>query len=252
MVVPRLPGTPVLGKDGLYLFTGGGLELTVDPRRAGVVRFSLDGRDALLPADAPPGDYTAEVEGSSLLVTSPTLGVSKRFRLDTARRSVEVACTLTNLTKDVVRTAAASQVRVASAGGLTLFPGAHKLGPNSTLRLNVWQPVVWFPHDQVREPKLLEASVESTEGWVASVNQGMLLVMVAAEAANPVIHIASAYDATSKLRPWVEVATRSELELGPGASETRNARLFLRRLPVEISAKPGNQELVGFVRGVIQ
>jgi hypothetical protein len=251
-VVPRLPGTPDLTKDGLYSFTGGGLELLVDPRDGRAVRLTLDGKDALVAPDPEPENYTTEVEGSTLVLKGAEGGMTKRFRLDTARRSVEITYTFVNSTLAPLHASIAAVHRVPSGVGLTFFPGTPKLLPGSTLKLNVWQPIVWFAHEQVREPKAVEATVESLEGWVASVNDGMVLIKVVSDDAHAVVSIASAYDAATKLRPWVEVGTKSSVDVPPHASATRSVRLFLRKLPPTLALKPGNQELVGFVRGIIQ
>ena len=251
-LVPRLPGTPDLTKDGLYSFTGGGLELLVDPRSGRAVRLALDGKDALVAPDPKPENYTTEIEGSTLVLKGAEGGMTKRFRLDTARRSVEITYTLVNSTSAPLHASIAAVHRVASGAGLTFFPGTPKLLPGSTLKLNVWQPIVWFAHETAREPKAVEATVESPEGWVASVNDGMVLAKVVTDAEHPVVSIASAYDAVTKLRPWVEVGAKSQVDVLPRASASCNVRLFLRKLPPNLATKPGNQELVGFVRGIIQ
>ena len=251
-MLPRLPGTPVLTSEGLYLFSGGGMELAVDPRTGGVVRLSVDGKNVLVAAEPHGSGYAALLEGSTLVLKGSADGVTKRFRLDTARRSVEVTYTLVNATSGTLRAGALDFHRVSSPGGLTFFPGTPKLLPGSTLKLNVWQPVVWFVHDQVHDPAMVEASVESTEGWVASVVDGLVVVKVVTDATKAIISVASAYDAATKLRPWVEIGERTQFELIPGATATSTVRLFLRRLPPTIAAKSGNQELVGFVRGIIQ
>ncbi len=247
-----MPGTPDLTSDGLYLFTGGGIELAVDPRSGDAVRLSLDGKSVLVAPEPQPRGYSALLEGSTLVLKGARDGSTKRFRLDTARRSVEVTYTLANATTSTLRAGALDFHRVPSAGGLTFFPGTSKLLPGSTLKLNVWQPVVWFVHDQPRDAAMVEASVESTEGWVASVNDGLVVVKVVTDAVKPIISVASAYDATTKLRPWVEIGERTQFDLPPGGTATSTLRLFLRRLPPTIVAKSGNQELVGFVRGIIQ
>jgi len=252
VVVPRLPGTPDLTKDGLYVFSGGGIELVVDPRSGNLARLSLEGKDALVAPELQPDGYLAELEGSTLVLKNAAAAVTKRIRLDTARRSIELSYTVANSTPAPQHVTPAQLYRVPSAGGLTFFPGAPRLGPGSTLKLNVWQPVVWFAHDQAREPQRVEASVDSSEGWVANVNDGLLLVKVVSDTARPVISIACAYDAATRQRPWVEIGTRSSFDLPPGASATSNVRLFVRRLPPGLLAKSGNQELVGFVKGVIQ
>ena len=252
VVVPRLPATPDLTKEGLYSFAGGGLELTVDPRSGNAVRFTLDGKDALIAPDPKPAKYTAELEGSTLVLKSADGSLSKRFRLDAARRSAEITYTVLNTTPTTLHANVADFHRVTSGAGLTFFAGTRTLLPGSTLKLNLSQPVIWFSHDQAREAKALEASVDSAEGWVASVNDGLVLVKVSSETSRSVISLASAYDATTKQRPWVEVGEQSGFELLPGASATCTIRLFLRKLPPNLTAKPGNQELLGFVRGIIQ
>ncbi len=252
VVIPRLPGTPDLTNDGLYVFTGGGIELAVDPRTGSVVRVSLDGKNVLVAPEPSASTYSATLEGSTLVLKGAADGATKRFRLDTARRSVEVTYTLANTTTSTLRAGALDFHRVASAGGLTFFPGTSRLLAGSTLKLNVWQPVVWFVHDQTRDTAMVEASVESTEGWIASVNDGLVVVKVVTDAVKPIISVASAYDATTKLRPWVEIGERTQFELAPGATATSTVRLFLRKLPPTIIARSGNQELVGFVKGIIQ
>jgi hypothetical protein len=252
VVVPRLPGTPDLTKEGLYSFTGGGLELLVDPRTGSAVRLTLDGKDALIAPEPKPENYTTVLEGSTLVLKGAEGGMTKRFRLDTARRSVEITYTLVNSTSAPLRASVADVHRVASGTGLTFFAGTPKLLPGSTLKLNVWQPIIWFLHEQAREPKAVEATVESLEGWVASVNDGMVLVKVVTDAAHPVVSIASAYDTATKLHPWVEIGAKNSVDVLPRASATCNVRLFLRKLPANLLMKPGNQELVGFVRGIIQ
>lgn len=252
VVVPRLPGTPDLGKDGTYLFAGGGIELAVEPRSGNMVRLSLDGKEALLTPEPKPDTFTAEVEGSTLVLKNALGGQSKRFRLDTARRSVEITYTLTNTTATTLRASVADVHRVPSAAGLTFFPGGGKLLAGSTLKLNVWQPVVWLAHEQLWDTKSVEGAVDSSEGWVANVHDGLLLVKVVSDSTRPLISIAAPYDATTKQRPFIEIGERSQLELAPGASAACNLRVFLRKLPPSIAPKSGNQELVGFVRGVIQ
>lgn len=252
-MVARLPGTPELSSDGLYVFNGGGIELLVDPRSGSLLRLSLDGKSALLSPDPQPNRYTAQLEGSVLVLTGAADEATKRIRLDTARRSVELTYTRVNATTGTLHAGTLDFHRVPSAGGLTFFPAAgSKLLPGSTLKLNVWQPVVWFGHDQARDPATVEASVASSEGWVASVNDGLVVVKVVDDTAKPIISVASAYDTATTLRPWVEIGARTEFELPPGATATSTVRLFLRKLPPSIAPKAGNQELVGFVRGIIQ
>jgi hypothetical protein len=249
-----LPGTPDLAKDGSYVFSGGGIELTVEPRSAGNARsFSLDGKNVLAaPTPGPAEPFNAELEGSSLVLKNAAGTLTKRYRLDTARRCVELTYTLLNSGSDSLRPSATELQRVFSTGGLTFFPGEARLLPGSTLKLNVWQPLVWFSHDQSREPRSVEALVPSAEGWLASTRDGLLLVKTFGDVNKSTIVVRSAYDAETGQRPWVEVGAQTAFELLPGASATWNVRWFLRKLPAAIVARAGNPELVGFVRGIIQ
>ncbi len=291
MGVPRLPGTPDLQPDGSYLFTGGGLELVVDPKRSGrALRFTLEGKNVLAGPEllpeafgttfwpSPQSDWTwppppeldgkpyaAELEGSALVLkseNSPKLGLSivKRYRLDTARRSVEVAYTLVN-TSDRPRKVAPWEIhRVPTTGGLTFYPSAQKLYPQSTLKLNAWSPVTWFVHEQNRELKSVKSFADGAEGWLAYTADGLLLVKAfgdSPEAAHAPgegeIEIYADYDVAAKQHRFVEVEQQGPYsEIPAGGASTWSVRWFLRKLPPTIAAKPGNQELVGFVRGVIQ
>jgi hypothetical protein len=252
--VPRLPGTPELAKDGSYVFSGGGIELAVAPRHAGAaLRFSLDGKNVLAPPSfGVPEPLSAELEGSTLVLQSAGGELIKRYRLDTARRAVEVTYTVVNTSADVARPAVSDLHRVASGTGLTFFPGEQRLLPGSTLKLNVWQPVTWFAHEQSREPKLVEAFVPAADSWVATVNDGLLLIKTFGDVTKATVVVKSAYDSDTKQRPWVELGERTAFELPPGASATWSIRWFLRKLPDAIVPKPGNPELLGFVKGVIQ
>ena len=254
VVVPRLPGTPERAGDGSYVFSGGGLELTIEPRSAGNARsLSLDGDNVLAGRTADAAEpFSAEVEGGTLILKNASGTRIKRYRLDTARRCVELSYTVVNAGNDPLRPTLSELQRVPSAQGLTFFPGEPRLLPESTLKLNVWQPLVWFSHEQSREPRSVEALVPSAEGWLATARNGLLLINTFGDVNKSTIVVRSAYDAETKQRPWVEVGAQTTFELLPGASATWNARWFLRKLPASIVAKAGNAQLVGFVRGIIQ
>lgn len=252
--LPPLPGTPMLTEDGLYVFSGGGVELAVAPRHGGAaLRLSLDGKNLLVPPTfSAPEPLSAKLEGSTLVLKSAGGELTKRYRLDAARRTVELTYTVVNTTADTARPAASDAHRVVSGAGLSFFPGEQRLLPGSTLKLNVRQPVIWFAHEQSREPKLVEAFVPAAASWVATVSDGLLLVKTFGDATKATVVVRSAYDPETKQRPWVELAERTSFELPPGASATWSVRWFVRKLPDTIAVKPGNPELLGFVKGVIE
>lgn len=287
--MPRLPGTPDLQSDGSYLFAGGGLELVVDPRQGAQVRsFSLDGKNALASAELSPEGatafgagndlaaatpktpriddkpYAAEVEGSSLLLTRepPGLGLKllQRYRLDTARRSVEIEYTWINSSDKPQKYAPWELCRVPATGGLSFYPSAQKPYPQSTLKLNAGSPITWFVHDQNREQKPLQSLADGAEGWLANVNGGLLLVKTfgdTPEAAHAPgegeIELYADYDAVTKQHRYVQLAEQGPYaEVAAGGSVAWSVRWFLRRLPPPLLVKAGNPELIGYVRGVIQ
>jgi hypothetical protein len=265
VAAPQLPGTPELAKDGSYTLTGRDIELVVDPRSGGIERLSLDGKSALFAAEpnVDGGALKAELEGSSLLLRSANGNASKRFRLDPPRRSVEITLTARNASANLGHMSIPDFHRVPSAGGLTFFPGkqltlplnAHPLLGDVSARplsLDVRQSMVWFPHDQNKTTSLGEAYCDASEGWIATVNDGLLLVKAFDESTSRVV-IEAAYDSVAKRHTFIEISEQAQmLDVPAGATITRTVRFFLRKLPPDIAPKPGNQELVGFVRGVIQ
>lgn len=290
-VVQAPPGAPQLELDGSYRFSSGGLELVVDPKRSGrVLRFALDGKNVLVgpellpdafgatfwpspqsdwgwppPAEIDGQPYTAELEGSALVVTSAPssqlgLRVVKRYRLDGARRAVEVAYTLVNTTDRPRRVAPWELHRVPAAGGLTFYPSGQRRYPQSTLKLDAHASITWFAHAGNREHKSLKSFADGAEGWVAYTGNGLVLVKsfddVPEHAHAPgegEIELFAEYDAATQRHRFVELEQQGPyIELGPGGVWTWNVRWFLRRLPPSIAATARNPELVGFVRGIIE
>ena len=236
------PGTPELAADGLYVFSGGGLELLVDPKREGnAVRLTLDGKSALAVPVTAATVFSAEIQGNTLLLTSPDGTLSKRYRLDAGRRAIEVSYTLSNATSEVLHRQASEAHDVALAGGLTFFPNAPK------------QPFAWIAHQPPRTTASVTTTLSAGQSWVASAGDGLLFVKAYVDPSPTTLSVASSYDAKTQERPWLELSAQSaSFELPPGTLATWNVRWLLRHLPPGLAVKPGNQELVGFVQGVIQ
>jgi hypothetical protein len=275
-----VPGTPELA-NGVYTLAASGLELVIDPRRGGrALRFALDGQDALLSPDLasdhapssvwpvavaskpsgriPPiaeGPCAAAIENTTLVVSCDPEGyagrLAQRYRLDAARRMVEVTYTLTNKEPITSRQHALELQRVPAAHGLTFFPSAQRLEPRSTLKLNVWQPLVWFSHDQSRGRADLEALAGAGESWLATVNHGLLLLR--ASTAEPgLISVRVRFDSATQQPQEVSLGVDGPTKpLEPGESQSWTARWYLRKLPSSIAIRAGNPELVGFGRGII-
>lgn len=238
----RLPGTPDASSDGTYVFSAAGIELVVDPRRDGnAVRLSLEGKNVL--ASPAPGTttYAAEVQGSSLLLKSPDGALSKRYRLDIGRRAVEISYSLNNATSEPWQGQVSEAHELSLSSGLTFFPNPPQ------------QPLVWFVHQPLRAAPVVKATVGAGQSWIASVLEDVLFVRVYPNPSPTALTLASQYDAKTRERPWLEtLAQSSTFELPPGTFATWNVRWLLRRLPSSITVRPGNPELVGFVKGVIQ
>jgi hypothetical protein len=273
-----LPGTPELTSNGDYLLAGGGLELVL-AKDTGyeVSRLTLDGQNALVPAEqlhhraaggstetTPDGarkQIDAVIEGSTLLVTTKPATeewqLAERYRLDAARRFVEVTYVFRNTGDRQVAIASAEWHELPIAGGLTYLPivrGAA-LG-QGTLKLNVWQPLLWFSHDPYRARGEGWLGVYASDGWLANLNAGLLFVKTFADmpksGAGHAVMLRVSDDPTRRITRSVRLeASTGELQLAPGGESRFTTRWYLRKLPSAIAAKQGNQELLGFVRGVI-
>ncbi|HVY26596.1 MAG TPA: hypothetical protein VHB79_08575 [Polyangiaceae bacterium] len=237
-----MPGTPEIAADGTYVFVGAGIELVVDPKHEGnAVRLSLDGKNVLATAMGAESAYAAEVQGSTLLLKSPDGTLSKRYRLDTARRSVEVSFTLSNSSAETTHQHASEAHAVALGGGVSFFPNLPQ------------QPLVWLQHQPPRAAPPLQATLSAGQSWVASAGDGILFVKAYPDPSPTSLTVTSPYDAKTKQRAWLELAAQSSsFELPPGTFATWNVRWLLRHVPAGLVLRAGNPELVGFVRGVIQ
>lgn len=275
--VPRLPGTPEATPDGNYRLAGGGLEVVIAAGLSWQIRsISLDGTGCLLPegnlgtaaaggpahepAIAMRAQEHVEVEGSTLLVRSASedgsLRSSQRYRLDAAGRALDITYGLENAGSKPLVLSSGEYARMPSLGHLTFAPIVKGVGdPKATLRLDVSQPIAWFAPTAAGW-----ATASASEGWVATVNQGGLLlvrsfgdlprgatghrILIQAEPGLP-----GPAPAGGEARITVQAASS---ELAPGAAASFTTRWWVRRLPTSVAVKAGNQELLGFARGVIQ
>lgn len=231
-----------MAADGSYLFVGAGIELVVDPKHEGnAVRLSLDGKNVLAAALGAETSYAAEIQGSTLLLKSPDGTLSKRYRLDTGRRSVEVSFTLSNTSTETTHQRASETHAVALSSGLSFFPNPPQ------------QPLVWLQHQPPHAAPPQQATLSAGQSWVASAGDGVLFVKAYPDPSPTSLMVTSPYDAKTKQRPWLELgAQSSSFELPPGTFATWNVRWLLRHLPAGLALRAGNPELVGFVKGVIQ
>lgn len=242
----------------------------IDPQRGGrVLSLSLDGKNLLAGLDpssasTPTEDKTAtaKVDGSALVVegdTSAGLHFVKRYTLDGTRRSLLVSYELMNRGQQALRAAASEWQRFPPVG-VVFYPSTHRRYPQSTLKLDESGAVTWFSPGESREQRSAKALADGAEGWLAYANDDLVLIWTftdtAEERLTPArgeIEVGADYDPTSRQRRAVELTVRGpDVEIAPGAASSWSVRWLLRRLPPSVAAKTGNQQLVGFVRGVIQ
>lgn len=282
LIIPRLPGTPELTADG-YRLAGGGLEVLLGKQLLWQVQsITLDGQSCLVPSDrlgvwaaagsfeafdaahvAGRATYDVTVEGSTLLVQGGPEGgafrSSKRYRLDTARRALEITFGFENTGSEPLQLTSEQYFRVPSAGSLVFAPitkGSE--GAKGTLKLHAWQSLLWFaPASPIAADQW--GNVQASDGWLAAVSGRSLLAATFTDA--PKGEQGHTLTLTTNVgRPNASAPTTDELRvsvggrllLPPGAKLSFSTRWLVRQLPANIAIKPGNAELLGFARGVMQ
>jgi hypothetical protein len=273
----------------IYTFTFADTVFSVDVAKAGrVASFSLGGKNVLTvpksrednnwgstfwcspqsdwnwppPAEMDPNPYVARVEGATLVLagaTIPALGlaVTKRFSVDAVRGMVSIDYGIVNRGKEQ-RSVAPWEISRVAAGGLTFFPmgeGQPWKGFQELLPLTLIDGVAWLPSTAAPASADQKAFADGSEGWIAHVAGDLLLVksfppIRAGEAAPGEAEI-ELY--TDPQRTYVEVENQGAYQgLAPGASQSWPVRWFLRRLPAGTRVAPGNQPLLGLVRGLLK
>ncbi len=281
--LPRLPGTPELTAEGDYRFAGGGLEVVLSKQLGfQIQRLALDGRSCLvdfeevsaLPAagSAEPSlatialSHETEVEGSTLVVrvksTDDSFRLTRRYRIDTARRALEITYGIENAGKAPLSLTTREFWRVPRSDGFFFLPIVKGVAePKATLKLNVWQSLLWLGPEATRG-KPASGVVYASEPWAANVSRGLLLVrtfgdMPRAEPGFPIgVELLAGAERGGPPAPAAEQMKLSvesaRLALKPGEKLSFTTRWLVRQLPSSIAVKAGNPELLGFVRGVIQ
>lgn len=280
------PSAPAV-KGSFYTFTFGDTVFAVDAATAGrIATFSLAGKNILTaargsddnnwgstfwpspqsdwnwppPAQIDPGPYAARVQGTSLVLESPTfpglgLGVTKRFSVDPGKAMVTVAYGIVNKGGQA-RAVAPWEITRVAAGGLTFFPmgeGAPWKGPQELLRLQMHAGVAWLASERGAISSDQKVFADGHEGWIAHVAGDLLLVkafsdIAPAQAAPGEAEIELYTDAS---RTYVEVENQGAYaNLDPGATATWTVRWFLRKLDAAVSVQPGSTDLLGVVRAL--
>jgi hypothetical protein len=258
--------------------------LEVDPADGGrIVGFSLDGRSVVVPREESPEAYGSSFWPSpqsdwrwppplewdrrawkvsagnrSLVLESdqnPKLGLSARQRVtaDLARGAFTIEFTITNRGTASRRVAPWQNTRVRPRG-LTFYPSSEPTFSDSSLKLEPVGGIIWFVHDPAAFKESQKSYSDAQEGWVAQIDAGLLFVKVFPDV--PREQIAPKEGEVVLYVPegglFVEVEQQGPYgELAPGASSTWPLHWLVRKLPPDMAVRPGNAQLVEFVRSLV-
>jgi len=278
--------TPQL-KDGRYTITLQNQILEIDPAVGGrIASLTLDGEEFLTgkninatnwgstfwpsPQSAwnwPPAaaldnlPYTASVENHVLKLVSqpdPNLGYvfTKEISGNPQKLSFSIKYTITNKTTQTQQVAPWEITRV-KPKGLTFYPtGPGEKRGTLAAYIENKAAITWFNYQEDKIPtEHLKLFADGAEGWLAQVNQDLILVKqfpdVPAGKAAPTEAEIEIYSAPAK--NYIEIEQQGiYTELPPGASTTWDVTWYLRKLPNNIKAEPGNAALVDFVRKLVK
>jgi hypothetical protein len=251
---------------------------------ARVVRFSLDGQNALVEREQSPEAYGSSFwpspqsdwqwpppfefallpwhatvsEAGELVLRSGTnqklgLAAEQRVFAEPEHDCFAFVYTLVNRGTAPRKVAPWQNSRV-RPGGLTFYPSAERTLPQSTLELAPNDGIVWFLHDPATMKRSGKAFGDASEGWLAQVDGRLLFLKlfpdVPKERQAPGEAEIEIY--VHETGRFVEMEQQGAYaELAPGSTSSWTVRWLLRRLPDGLEAKPGSVELVRFVRGVI-
>jgi hypothetical protein len=268
--------------DGRYALELDDVHFEVEPRVGGrVTSYRIGGVDVLSGSDVdannygstfwtspqsdwgwpPPAEldrspYSIVSEGDTITLASPrsdALGirVTKQFSADRVRGAIILKYTIHNLSHMPKRYAPWEVTRVRSRG-LTFFPsGAWSTGPLRVERLGA---ATWYAHN----PDLLtetgqKALANGTQGFLAHAAQRFLYIKSFANVppeqrapgeAEVEIYANNRYVEAEVQGPYTTIE--------PGSSASWAVAWYLRRLPHNMVAFPGNAELLAFAASVIR
>jgi Domain of unknown function (DUF4380) len=202
--------------------------------------------------------YAASLDGADVVLEGPsseTLGVSveKRFSVDRARGAFVLTYRIVNRRAAAARLAPWEVTRVLP-NGLTFFASSSDTFAPSDLPARTLDGVTWIHHDAgviVGHQKLY---AESSEGWIAHVDDDALFVktfpVVPRAAHAPGEAQIEIY--ASSMHRYVEVEQQGACEtIAPGEALTWSVAWRLRRLPPTLSRALGSSALVSFVRALV-
>jgi len=278
MVEPRFEA-------GRYVLDWGAGRIEIDPITGGrVTALHLDGGNLLTGPDADAGNYgstfwpapqaawgwppLAEVDhgpyqairARDALVlngaSNPTLNVSidKRIAVDRARAAVVFDFSINNHGAVPVQLAPWQITRV-PPGGLSFFPtGSGNFAP-SNLTVREQGGVTWYAYDRAAITDHQKLFADGSEGWLAHVGGGALLVKTFAVVprAEQAPGEAQIEIYASPAHSYVEVEVQGAYRtIAPGTVLSWRVVWLARKLPTAMVPVAGSGALLAFVRGVVE
>jgi hypothetical protein len=268
-----------------YLLEAGPYSLEVDPTDgAKIVAFSLEGRSVVVSREESPEAYgssfwpspqsdwqwpppleldrkpwKASTHGQWLVLESQTsqklgLAATQRIALDAERGAARLEFVLTNRGSSPRRVAPWQNTRIRPRG-LLFYPSSEPTLPESSLKLEPVDGIVWLQHDPAAFEQSRKSYADGHEGWIALVEGGLLFIKVFPDVPREQIApkegevVFYVHDSGR----FVEMEQQGVYaELAPGASSTWRVQWLVRRLPPGIPAEVGNRTLVELVRGLVR
>jgi len=204
--------------------------------------------------------YTVTGAGDDLSFVSSSaegmdVAVTKRFRIDQSRETVEIAYRIENRGAGP-RTVAPWEISRVPTGGLTFFPVGAGVQPASTLKVREIDGVVWFDYDPASITDHQKMFAHGSEGWLAHIDlpRRMLFLKTFGE-------IESAVQAPGQAQielyadpghSYVEVEQQGACRaIEPGGHTDWAVTWRLRRVPLGLDIVAGNKSLLALVRALV-
>lgn len=208
------------------------------------------------PSELDRAPYALVSEGDTLTLTGPrsdALGirVTKQFSADRVRGAIILKYTIHNVSEVPKRYAPWEVTRVQSRG-LTFFPTSTRpTGPLSVERLGA---AAWFAHNpDVLNQAGQKALCNGTQGILAHAGQRFLYVKSFANVAPELRAPGEAEVEIYANNRYVEAEVQGPYTtIEPGSSAAWTVAWYLRRLPHNIVAFPGNADLLAFAASVVR
>jgi hypothetical protein len=204
--------------------------------------------------------YTVTGAGDDLAFTSDPadgmgVAVTKRFHVDHARETVEVAYRIENRGA-VPRTVAPWEISRVPTGGLTFFPVGTGVQPPSTLKVREIDGVVWFDYDAQSITDHQKMFAHGSEGWLAHIDlPRRMLFLKTFDEIEPTAQAPGQAQIELYADPghsYVEVEQQGACRaIEPGGHADWSVTWRLRRVPLGLDIVAGNKSLLALVRALV-